>query len=64
MGFDLLFLDNSNLKQYIKGCQCGNHVQQVAYSTYHDALTQICFQCRKIRTSMSKGDVNVGVGEQ
>lgn len=33
-------------------CQKDNHVQQVAYSTYHDVLTQICFTCKKIRTNM------------
>jgi hypothetical protein len=27
-------------------------VQQVAYSTYHDALTQVCFTCKVIVTNM------------
>ena len=36
----------------IKKCQKRNHVQQVAYSTYHDCLTQICFSCEVIRTNI------------
>jgi len=39
------------VRKYIRGCE-GKHPQQVAYSTFHDALTQICFGCKKIRTSM------------
>ena len=34
-------------------CQSKKHIQQVAFSTYHHALTQICFTCDKIRTSIS-----------
>ena len=40
------------LKKLIQDCQKENHVQQVAFSTYHNALTQICFTCEKIRTSL------------
>lgn len=29
----------------------GKHFQQVVYSTYGDVLTQICFDCKKIRTT-------------
>lgn len=36
---------------YIKECE-GIHSQQVCFSTFHDALTQVCFGCRKIRTSL------------
>ena len=36
----------------IKDCQLHKHIQQVAYSTYHNALTQICFTCNKVRTSL------------
>lgn len=41
----------------IKMCQNKNHIQQVAFSTYHNALTQICFTCDKVRTSIFKGDI-------
>ncbi len=29
----------------------GKHEQQVVYSTFHDALTQICYGCKKIRSN-------------
>ena len=35
----------------------GGHIQQVAYSTYHDALTQICFTCKTIRSNIKLRDV-------
>ena len=44
--------DINQIKAHIDGCQVQNHVQQVAYSTYHGCLTQICFTCEKIRTNM------------
>jgi len=45
------FLDKGSVEQHIEGCE-GKHVQQVIYSTYHKALTQVCFGCNKIRTSL------------
>ena len=44
------FIDT--IREFIKSCQSLNHIQQVAYSTYHDSLTQICFTCKKIRTNL------------
>ena len=41
----------------IKICQEENHIQQVAFSTYHHALTQVCFTCKKIRTSLNEEDL-------
>lgn len=41
----------TEVKKAIKKCE-GRHTQQVAYSTYHDGLTQICFDCGKIRTNI------------
>ena len=40
----------------IKDCE-GKHIQQVAFSTYHKALTQICFGCGKVRTMLKEGDL-------
>lgn len=52
--FELVFLESDVLvKEAIKECE-GKHIQQVCYSTYHDALTQICFTCKEIRTSLKK----------
>lgn len=36
------------VREQIRVCE-GKHVQQVIYSTYMDALTQICFTEQKIR---------------
>ena len=47
-GFDSLEV----VRRFVTNCQNENHVQQVAFSTYHDTLTQVCFDCRKIRTNM------------
>ena len=44
------------IKKAIKKCEV-KHIQQIAYSSYHDAFTQICFGCMKIRTSMKREDV-------
>lgn len=30
----------------------GNHIQQCSYSSYHNSLTQVCFDCKKIRTNI------------
>lgn len=46
------FEEGFEVEHSIEHCQEQNHIQQVAYSTYHGALTQICFTCKKIRTSI------------
>lgn len=61
--FDLEYRDEANMKACISTCQCLDHVQQVAFSTYHGALTQTCFTCKKVRTSMNKNDVACEKGE-
>jgi len=54
MEFEIEFCNSQEeVKENIKYCE-GKHVQQIAYSSYHDALTQICFGCRKIRTSLKE----------
>lgn len=42
------------VRKHIKHCE-GKHVQQIAYSSYHDALTQVCFTCNKVRTNLKDG---------
>ena len=39
------------VRKHIQNCE-GFHRQQVAYSTFHDALTQICYVCKKVRSSI------------
>jgi len=39
------------VRKHIQDCE-GLHTQQCAYSTFHDALTQICYGCMKVRTNL------------
>lgn len=50
------FLSKGIVEAHIEGCE-GKHVQQVIYSTYHKTLTQVCFGCKKIRTSLSREEI-------
>jgi hypothetical protein len=45
------------LRNTIQKCSEEDHVQQVAYTTYHDGLTQICFSCGAVRTTIPEGDL-------
>ena len=40
------------VREHIQKCE-GHHMQQVAYSSFHDVLTQICYGCRKIRSNIT-----------
>lgn len=40
-----------DLVDQIAECE-GRHTQQAMYSTFHGALTQICFGCRKVRSTI------------
>lgn len=48
---------NRDLEMWIRDCQREGHIQQVAFSIYHHALTQVCFTCNCVRTSISKEDL-------
>jgi len=39
------------VRKHIQECE-GRHTQQAIYSTFHDALTQVCFGCKKIRSTI------------
>ena len=39
----------------IKRCE-GVHSQQIAFSSFHDALTQICFGCGVVRSTIFRGE--------
>ena len=39
------------VRRHIQECE-GRHTQQAIYSTFHDSLTQICFGCKKIRSTI------------
>ena len=56
--FEYELMPNLNtVIMHTKKCE-GKHVQQVVYSTYHSGLTQICFGCKKIRTTIEIEDQN------
>ena len=38
------------VRKHIQECE-GQHTQQVAYSSFHDCLTQICWGCKKVRSN-------------
>jgi len=38
---------------HIQACE-GKHTQQAIYSTFHDALTQVCFGCMKVRSTIRR----------
>jgi len=31
----------------------GKHIQQIAFSSYHKALTQVCFDCDVVTTNLT-----------
>ena len=53
----LKLMGQINVENNISHCQSKKHVQQVCFSTYHHALTQICFSCLQIRTSLKEEDL-------
>ena len=52
MTFDYEYITTpEEVRKHIQACE-GHHTQQAIYSTFHDALTQICYGCKKIRTTI------------
>ena len=45
------FEEIDEILEKIEICQKNDHVQQVAYSTFEQAFTQVCFNCQKVRTT-------------
>lgn len=41
------------LHEQIAKCE-GVHVQQAVYSTFHGALTQICYNCLRVRSNIKR----------
>ena len=54
--FKIKFMNKINVENNIEKCE-GKHIQQIIYSTYHKALTQICFNCKEIRTSLKEEEL-------
>lgn len=52
MNFEYEHLETQEeVRKQIRECE-GKHTQQAIYSSFHDALTQICFGCRIIRSNI------------
>lgn len=43
----------AELEKQIDECE-GRHTQQAIYSTFHSALTQVCFGCQKVRSTIKR----------
>jgi len=41
------------VRAHIRDCE-GKHSQQIAYSSFHDALTQVCYGCMRVRSNINK----------
>lgn len=50
-------IDFYQVRKWVRECQKAGHVQQVAYSTYHDGISQICFNAQVVRTTISKEEI-------
>jgi hypothetical protein len=42
-----------DVRRHIQECE-GKHTQQIAFSSFHDALTQICFGCGVVRSTICR----------
>ena len=42
-----------DVRTHIQDCE-GRHTQQAIYSTFHDTLTQVCFGCYKVRSTLMR----------
>jgi hypothetical protein len=58
MTFEYEFIKTQEeVRKHIQNCE-GRHTQQAIYSTFHDALTQICYGCMKVRTTIKLKEDN------
>jgi len=46
------YTNQEYIRGCIKACEKRKHLQQVAFSTFHDCLTQVCFTCNICMTSL------------
>lgn len=52
--FDYMYIpDKEDLMKIIDNCE-GQHTQQAIYSTFHSALTQVCFGCKLVRSTIKR----------
>jgi hypothetical protein len=54
MQFEYEYLPTiEEVHEHIRSCE-GRHSQQIAFSSFHDALTQICFGCLVVRSTIRR----------
>jgi hypothetical protein len=54
MTFDYQHVDTvEEVRKHIQQCE-RHHMQQAIYSTFHDALTQVCFGCETVRSTIRR----------
>ena len=54
MQFEYEYIESKQkLINQIQLCE-GKHTQQAIYSTFHNGLTQICFGCLKVRSTIKR----------
>lgn len=46
------YKNRSAMKNMIKDCEDKKHKQEIAYSLKPDLITQVCFDCKIIRTNL------------
>ena len=44
------------IRNNVRICERRKHVQQIAFSTFHDCFTQVCFTCNICNTSLPYQD--------
>ena len=47
-----LMANTDAVRAQIRECE-GRHVQQAIFSTFMDTLTQVCFTCGKVRSTIA-----------
>jgi len=56
---------NVDVVDHIGNCELEGHTQVVSYSTYHSSLTQVCFNCHRVRSNIPLSDIqSAGSGGQ
>ena len=54
MTFEYQYLPTiEDVHKEIINCE-GRHSQTVSFSTFHNALTQVCFGCKKVRSNLRR----------
>jgi len=54
MQLDYEYIESmEDIRKQIEECE-GRHTQQAVFSTFHNALTQVCYGCKKVRSNIKR----------